>query len=593
VIVATETVDLREAAMVALRQPTLCAAFQVTAAANAARPALRTPDDSVSLTWAQYAARVKSIATGLAALGVGDGDTVALLLANRPEFHLLDTASIHLGAVPFSVYHTNPAEQIAYQLTNSEARVFVTEAAFLERVRAACEIAGTVEHLVVVDDAEPTGHMTLAELEAAGDAAFDFDAAWRAVSPEHLANLVYTSGTTGDPKGVQHHHGGLVFGLGVMDRLAPISPEGRVVSYLPMAHIAERYISHYSSLAFGYTITCCPDPKQLPQAIATTKPTRFFGVPRIYEKLRGAALGIIEADPLLTAALEAGLARVRVEQSGEQPEPLDAEHEDALAGLRQRLGLDEAEWVGVAAAPTPYAVLEFFHAIGVRIAELWGMSETVLTTSNPPDRIKLGSIGVAIPGIEVRLADDGEILVRGPNVTSGYRNDPERTGEALDADGWMHSGDIAVADEDGYMRIVDRKKEIIINSAGKNMSPAHIECTIKEECPLIGQVVAIGDARPYVTALVVLDAEAAARLAQDGLPPDIGELVEHERVRAEIDAAVERGNQRLARVEQIKKYALLPMTWEPGGDEVTPTMKLKRRPIAEKYVAEIRALYGS
>jgi long-chain acyl-CoA synthetase len=593
---ATTADDLRDVSSEALQQTSLCAAFQLTAAANADRVALRSPDGSVQITWEQYASRVRAIAAGLASLGVGDGDTVALLLSNRLEFHLLDTAALHLGAAPFSVYHTNPPDLIQHLLDNSDARVLVTEPSFYERAREAVQLHGGEIRLVVVDGAGGDDHMTFAELEGAGSPDFDFDAGWRAVGPDHLATLVYTSGTTGAPKGVQHTHGVLLFHLNSIHQLAPISPGGRVVSYLPMAHIAERFISHYASLAFGYLITCCADPKQLPQAIAGTRPTRFFGVPRIYEKLRAAVLAGVEAEPEgpLAQALQAGAARVRAEQAGEPVPALSEDHERIFAAVRAKLGFDQIEWAGVAAAPTPYAVLEFFHAIGVRVAELWGMSECVLSTSNPPDRIKLGTVGTAIPGVEIALGDDGEILVRGPGLMRDYRKDPERTREALDAEGWLHSGDIAVRDEDGYFKIVDRKKEIIINSAGKNMSPAHIECTLKEESPLIGQVVAIGDARPYVTALLVLDAEAVARLSQDpDMPDDIAELVGHGRVREQIDAAVERGNERLARVEQIKSYTLLPTTWEPGGDEITPTMKLKRKPIAEKYAAQIDALYSS
>jgi long-subunit acyl-CoA synthetase (AMP-forming) len=362
-----------------------------------------------------------------------------------------------------------------------------------------------------------------------------------------------------------------------------------------MAHIAERYISHYSSLAFGYSITACADPKQLAAAIVGTRPTRFFGVPRIYEKLGAAATAAIEAagSGALREALDAGLTRVRAEQSGETPPVLSDEQGARLRSVREQLGLDRVEWAGVAAAPSPYAVLEFFHAIGVRVAELWGMSECVLSTSNPPDRIKLGTVGIAIPGVEISLADDGEILVRGPNVTKRYRNDPERTAEAIDADGWLHSGDIAVADEDGYLKIVDRKKEIMINSAGKNMSPTHIECVITEESPLIGQVVAIGDARNYVTALIVLDEEATSRaVAQHELPTDPKQLLEAGYVQDAVAAAVQRGNERLARVEQIKSYTVLPGFWAPGGDELTPTMKLKRKAIAAKYADAIEALYA-
>jgi long-subunit acyl-CoA synthetase (AMP-forming) len=575
--VATTTGDPQDVALSALKQPSLCAAFQLTAAANAERPALVTADGSVQITWAQYADRVRAIAAGLASLGVGDGDCVALLLGNRPEFHLVDTAVMHLGATPFSIYHTNSPEQIDYVVGNADAKVLITEAAFLDRVLETRRRFGSIEHLVVVDTAD--GDLTLNELEARGDADFDVEAAWRAVAADHVATLVYTSGTTGSPKGAQHTHAGLLFQLGAMQKLWPISPEGRVVSYLPMAHIAERYISHYASLAFGYTITCCANPKELPLAITTCRPTRFFGVPRIYEKLQVAALAVADADPALRAAVDAGLARVRGELG-----MLSPEHEEALAGLRARLGLDQLEWCSVAAAPTPYSVLEFFHAIGVEIAELWGMTECLFATSNPPGAIKLGTVGPAAPGVEIRLADDGEILVRSPGLMIGYRNDPERTREAVDEEGFLHSGDVATCDEDGYFKVVDRKKEIIINSAGKNMSPAHIEGTIKQESPLIAQVVAIGDARQYVTALVVLDAEAAGS-------SDIAALASDEDVRAQIDAAIARANERLARVEQIKTYRILSVAWEPGGDELTPTMKLKRKPIAEKYAAEIEALY--
>jgi long-subunit acyl-CoA synthetase (AMP-forming) len=592
--VATTAGDRNEVAAAALAQPSLCAAFQLTAAANADRLALRTPDNSVEITWGEYAVRVRSLAAGLASLGVGDGDTVALLLANRPEFHLVDTAVMHLGAAPFSVYHTNPAEQIVPLMKNSGARVLVTEPMFLERARQTRDRYPGLEHLVVVDG-DGSDHLPFDVLEDRGDPGFDFAGAWGGVGGDHLATLVYTSGTTGAPKGVQHTHDGLLFALNCLHRLAPVAPEGRVVSYLPMAHIAERYISHYSSLVFGYTITCCPNPKELPQALAGSRPTRLFGVPRIYEKLRAAVLGMTEADPqgTMAAAIDAGLTRARAQQAGEESPAVAQEHEQVLAGLRAKLGLDQVEWTGVAAAPTPYAVLEFFHAIGVPVAELWGMSECLLSTSNPPGAIKLGTVGCALPGVEVRLADDGEILVRGPSVTRGYRDDPQRTADAIDEDGWLHSGDIAVSDEDGYLTIVDRKKELIINSAGKNMSPTHIEGIVKEGNPLIGHVVAIGDGRSYVTALIVLDEEAAVRISErEGLGPDIAQLVEHERIQAAIQGAVERANARLARVEQIKAYRILPTTWAPGGDEITPTMKLKRKPIAEKYAVEIDALYG-
>ncbi|MTD45865.1 AMP-binding protein [Conexibacter sp. W3-3-2] len=588
-----------------LRFDSLCAAFQHRVGAHPDRTALQLPDGSGVLTYGDYGRRVQAIATGLASLGVGPGDTVALQLTNRPEFHLLDTAVLHLGATPFSVYNTNPAAVTTGLLHNSDATVFVTEEAFLPVVREAVAGAPTVQRVITVDGGD--ADLTLAELEAldAPDG-FDFEASWRAVGGDAVCTIVYTSGTTGAPKGVQHTHAGLLFGLDSMNLLCPVSEAGRVVSYLPMAHIAERYISHYASLAYGYSITCVPDPTQLAAALAMTRPTRFFGVPRIYEKLRGAILAAIdgEQDPGRKAgmqgALDAGLAKVRAEQAGEEPTAeqqaaFEQADELVLSKFRAKLGMDQLEWSAVAAAPTPYVVLEFFHAIGVRVAELWGMSECVLSTSNPPNgRIKLGSVGYHLPNVQVRLADDGEILVKGPNVMCGYRKDPEKTADAVDADGWLHSGDIAEADEDGYLRIVDRKKELIINAAGKNMSPAHIEMTIKGESNLIAQVVAIGDARQYVTALIVLDPETVVPYAANrGIDTtDIAALAEHADIHAQIAAAVERGNAKLARVEQLKAFTVLPVAWVPGGDELTPTMKMKRKVIDEKYADVIAGLYG-
>jgi long-subunit acyl-CoA synthetase (AMP-forming) len=272
-----------------------------------------------------------------------------------------------------------------------------------------------------------------------------------------------------------------------------------------------------------------------------------------------------------------------------------AAEEGMFSALRHQLGLDEAAAVSVGAAPTPVEVLEFFHAIGIPVGELWGMSETCgVATSNPIDRIKLGTVGPPMPGVELKLAGDGEVLVRSAANMPGYRNMPEKTAETIDAEGWLHTGDIGELDEDGYLRIVDRKKELIINAAGKNMSPASIESKLKSASPLIGQVAAVGDARRYNVALIVLDPDYAPVWAQrqgiDDTAPE--SLAEHEAVRREVEAAVGSANERMARVEQIKKFKILPTEWAPGGDELTPTMKLKRKPIEHKYAAEIDALYA-
>ena len=591
----------------ALDAKTLAAAFQRTAAEHADKVALRTKDDAFSATWAEYAERVRRVAAGLAALGVKRGDNVGLMLTNRPEFHFADAGAMHLGATAFSVYNTSTAEQIAYLLGDAANRVLFTERAFLDTVPEAKKLGeNALEHVVVVDGEAGEGTPNLAELEARGEAGFDFEAAWRAVEPGDLLTLIYTSGTTGPPKGVQLSHAAMMAAIRSFDQVVGLKPDGSVISWLPMAHIAERNVSHYLPMASGATVTCCPDPRQVVAYLTEVRPTWFFAVPRIWEKLMAAMeVGFAaEQDASKQAAvewaLEVGRRRVAAEQAGEEPSAeLREEHAKAdelvLSKLRERIGLDRTEAVNVGAAPSPPEVIEFFHAIGVPLAELWGMSETCAAgTCNPSERIKIGTVGPPAPGVELKLAEDGEILVRGAMTMDGYRNDPERTAETIDSDGWLHTGDVGELDEDGYLRIVDRKKELIINSAGKNMSPANIEAKIKAACPLIGQVVAVGDDRPYIVALVVLDPDAApAFAAAKGIADgSLEALVAQPAVLEEVAAGVERGNAGLARVEQVKKFRLLAAEWQPGGVELTPTMKLKRRPIEHRYAAEIDELYA-
>ena len=357
---------------------------------------------------------------------------------------------------------------------------------------------------------------------------------------------------------------------------------------------------------FGFTVTCCPDARQVISYLPEVKPSWFFAVPRIFEKLKAAMEAGMEAEQdeerkkFAKHALEVGLKKVRLEQSGEEvPDDLREEFEkldeQVFSKIRAGLGLDEIEALNVGAAPTPREVIEFFHAIGLPLAELWGMSETCgAGTCNRPEHIKIGTVGPPAPGIEVKLADDGEVLVRGGVVMKGYRNQPEKTKETFDEDGFLLTGDIGEFDEDGFLKIVDRKKELIINAAGKNMSPANIEAKLKTASPLIGQAIAIGDARPYNVALVTLDPDSVPGFAREhGLEGEpIEKLAGEEAVIAAVQEGVNRANEQLARVEQIKKFKILPTDWEPGGDELTPTMKLKRKPIVGKYQDEIEALYA-
>jgi long-subunit acyl-CoA synthetase (AMP-forming) len=572
----------------AVSAATLAEAFRITATDFPDRVAVRTKDDEISLTWSELRERVDALAGGLAALGVKRGDTVALMLGNRPEFHIADLAVMTLGATPFSIYQTFSPEQIAFVVADAGARVALVESAHADAFAAAGTAA---EHVLVLEDGWPS------------DPGFDAETYWRAVEPEDVVTLIYTSGTTGPPKGVQLVHRNLVAAALLTESLIQFPDGAKVISWLPAAHIAERMAHHYLPVVYAMTVTCCPNPREVVAYLPAVKPTWFFAVPRIWEKLKAGMEGfLLQGDDAERnrAWLEAAARKVEHEQAGEPvPEELAATVEEAdrelFAGLRAMLGLDEAVAVNVGAAPTPREVLVFFHAIGIPLAELWGMSETCgAGACNPPGRVKIGTVGPPGPGVEARLADDGELLIRADVVMTGYRNSPEKTSEALDPDGWLHTGDIAEFDSDGYIRIVDRKKEIIINAAGKNMSPANIESTLKGASPLIGQACVIGDGRPYNTALIVLDADfGPAWAAQQGIAEtDLAALARDERVRAAVQAAVDAANEKLARVEGIKKFTLVEGDWAPGGDEITPTMKLKRKPIAAKYAPQIEAMYS-
>jgi long-chain acyl-CoA synthetase len=584
---------------------TLCEAFQATVAGHADEVALRTADGSVELTFAEYAARVRRIAAGLAALGVRRGDTVALLMSNRPEFHLCDTAAIHLGATPFSVYNTLAPEQIAHLFTNAGNRVVIAERAHLDRVRAARGDRRDPAHIVCVDG-PAEGALSLHDLEETADPAFDFERAWRAVEPDDVLTLIYTSGTTGPPKGVEITHANMLAECHAVAQVLPIRPGARITSYLPSAHIADRWSSHYNQMVFGIQVTSVADPRAVAAVLPALRPTVWGAVPRVVEKLKSALEAAIAADPdeqrraATRAAIDLGVHAVRLRQAGEPvPEEVAAQlaaaDERVLSKLRARLGLDEAEWILIGAAPLARDVHEFLLGLGLPVAELYGMSEcSCVVTACPPGEVRIGSVGRALPGVELRIAGDGELLVRGPVVMRGYRGQPEQTAEAIDADGWMHTGDIATIDGDGHVRIVDRKKELIINAAGKNMSPANIEQQLRAASPLVGQCVVIGDARPYNVALLVLDPDGAAAHARAHGLPDAGveAVAADPEVRRLVAGAVERANETLSRVEQVKRYELLAEEWLPGGDELTPTMKLKRKPIAAKYAATIDALYA-
>ncbi|MEU4416076.1 long-chain fatty acid--CoA ligase [Nocardia salmonicida] len=582
---------------------TVPAAFQQTAALRPDQIALRTVGGTQEITWAEYATRVRALTAGLAKLGVRRGDTVGIMLTNRPEFNLIDTAVLHLGAVPFSVYNTSSTDQIAHVFANAGNKVVITEQAFLDTLR---ESGTSVEHTVVVDGTAE-GTITLAQLESDPEPDFDFDAAWQAVQSGDLATLIYTSGTTGPSKGVELTQSNVIAQVvGLVSGPLPVGFDDRAVSYLPAAHVADRISAHAMSLLTGIQITTVTDPREIAAALPDARPTVFFGVPRVWQKIKAGIENKLAVEPspvkkaLANWAIGVGVAQAKAKLAGESSLLLGVQHKIAdalvLSKLREALGFAELKVAASGAAPVPPETLEYFLGLGFAVSEVWGMSETAgVGTFTEIDKPRPGSVGRVMDGVELRLDADGEVLIRGPIITPGYRNMPDKTAEAIDDAGWLHTGDIGTLDADGYLRIVDRKKELIISEAGKNIAPSNIENAMKAASSMIGQAVAIGEARPYITALIMLDPDVAALRAKDFGATDAthAELARRKEIVDEVREAVLAGNRKLSRVEQIKRFVIVENLWEPGGDELTPKMSLKRTPISNKYAETITELYAA
>jgi len=592
---------------------TICGVFAERVASDSGQTALRWQEDGArrSLTWAEYRVRVRDLTLALRAYGFGKGQFGLIMARNVPKHLIADLAIIHAGGAAITAYNTLASEQILYLANHSEATIaFVEDAGFLVKFLAIRDNVPNMKRVVLMKGEPPSDWVIRwDDLLRQGQAASEldpiaFDESWKAVSPNDLAALIYTSGTTGPSKGVMYTHTNVVWTLDSMHRVVPLSRE-RLLSYLPLAHVVERFISHWGGILRGDVTYLCPDPAQLAPALAEAHPTFFAGVPRVWEKFRAVIMAGVAADPdasrrgAVEGAIGAGRKLVALQQAGQQapPELLAAVEraQPVFAALRGKLGLDQCHLAGTGTAPLPRDVMEFFAAIGLPLFEVWGMSElTGPATAIPMDGFRMGSVGVPLPGVEVKLADDGELLVRGGNVTPGYYRDPERTREAIDGEGWMHTGDIGTVDENGYFRIVDRKKELIITSGGKNISPALLEGLMKHH-PLIGQAVAIGDGRRFVCALIVLDQEAAPQWARArGIASaSPTELSSHSEVIAQISKGIAEANARVSRVESIKRFTILPAEWTAESEELTPTLKLRRRVIERKYAAAIEAMYGA
>ncbi|HET7075359.1 MAG TPA: fatty acid--CoA ligase FadD11 [Mycobacterium sp.] len=585
------------------RASTMCEAFQRTAAIDPDAIALRTPGGTQSLTWREYAAQVRRVAAGLAGLGVRRGDTVSLMMANRIEFFPLDVGAQHVGATSFSVYNTLPVEQMTYLFENAGTKVAICDEQYVDRVRAS---GASIEHIVCIDGSPP-GTLSVDDLYAAASGDYDFESTWRAVQPDDVITLIYTSGTTGNPKGVEMTHTNLLFEGYALDEVLGIRFGDRITSFLPSAHIADRMTALYAQEMFGTQVTVVTDARAIVTALPDVRPTVWGAVPRVWEKLKAAIEFTVshEKDDAKRQALQWGMSVAAkrgdallagVAMSDEAAAEWAKADELVLSKIRERIGFGELRWAISGAAPIPKETMAFFTGIGIPITEIWGMSElSCVATAIHPRDARPGTVGKPLPGLEGKIADDGEFLVRGPLVMKGYRKEPAKTAEAIDADGWLHTGDIFEADSDGLLRVVDRKKELIINAAGKNMSPVNIENAILAATPMVGVMIAIGEGRPYNTALLVFDADSVGPYAaQHGLSDaSPAALAADSEVIAQIAAGVAAGNQKLSRVEQIKRFRILPTLWEPGGDEITLTMKLKRKPIMTKHASEIEELYSS
>ncbi len=560
-------------------------------------------------TMTDLANETARLATGLSNLGVGKGDTVVLMMRNRPEFHALDIAVLFLGATPVSIYNSSAPEQIEYLVNDCKAKVAVVEEdAFLERFLKVREALPTLESIVLIEPSETAGNAVVPYSQLSGADAADLRELSEIATLDDIATIIYTSGTTGPPKGVMLSHANIAWtlesvGQSIREQTDIEDFAGKKhLSYLPMAHIFERLLGHYYLLDMAAQVTCCPETSQLTAYTGEVRPNVFIGVPRVWEKLYAGVNAALSADPekskAFNDAVDAALPIVEKMTRGtatqEEIDTWNFLDEVAFKTVRGLIGLDETEICITGAAPLPAEILAWFRAIGVPLTEGYGMSETtaVLTWANDP---KPGCVGRAATAVELKIAEDGEVLCRGGNNFVGYLGKPEQTAETIDEDGWLHTGDIGVLDDDGYLKIVDRKKELIITAGGKNVSPANLEAELKM-IPLVGQACAIGEQKPFMSALVVLDPDAAAAWAAahglTGADATTAALAENPDVIAEINAGLVEVMSGFNNAEAVKKVKVLGDEWLPDSELLTPTSKLKRRGILAKFADEIDALYA-
>ena len=557
----------------------------------------------VGKTFEEVSAISRDLSLGLIDLGIAKGDKVSILANTRPEWTYFDFAALTAGATVVPIYQTNSPDECQYVLENSDAKaVIVEDDEQLEKIREVRDRCPQLEHVIRMTGSSDDA-ISMEQLASRGAARQQSEWAerWSSVEPQDICTFIYTSGTTGPPKGCVISHGNYRAMLDMVIEVGAIDAEGVTYLYLPLAHSFALLIQ-FGSFALGATLAYWErDPLKIVPNLAEVKPTYFPSVPRIFEKIYTAARSSAEKAGGLKKAIFDWAIRVgskvrELERQGKEPGPLlRAQYRIAdkqvLAKIRGLFGGNLEQAVS-GAAPINPDILRFFDAAGVLVLEGWGMTETsTAATIATPEVFKFGTIGKPFPGVEIRIAEDGEILVKGPNVFQGYYKNEEATRETI-VDGWLHTGDVGEIDEDGFLKITGRKKDIIITAGGKNITPANLEAEIKQH-PLVSQCVVIGDRRPYLVALVTLDPEEAVKWATEhDVEADPAALASNEDVRAELQGHLDRVNQKFARVEQVKKFEILPADLSQEGGELTPTMKVKRNVVADKYDDRVEALYA-
>ncbi|HEU4706531.1 MAG TPA: long-chain fatty acid--CoA ligase [Solirubrobacterales bacterium] len=561
-------------------------------------------DEWVSRTFEEVRDIVRPLGMGLVELGVRKGDRVSILGNTRPEWTYFDFAALSIGATVVPIYQTNSPEECRYVLENSDAKVVVVEdAEQLAKVREVREQLPQLEHVILMTgSAEDAISMEVVAAKGAGADADAWEQLYSAVTPDDICTFIYTSGTTGPPKGCIISHGNYRAMLDMVNGVSVIEDEDVAYLYLPLAHSFALLIQ-FGTFDLGTTLAYWErDPLKILPNLAELKPTYFPSVPRIFEKIYTAATSGMEKEgglkkAIFDWAIKVGAKMREVERSGRKPGFLLQRQyafadKQVLSKIRNLFG-GRIRLAVSGAAPINPEILRFFDAAGVLVLEGWGMTETsTAATISTPEDFKVGTIGKPFPGCEVKIADDGEILVKGPNVFQGYHKNPAATAETI-VDGWLHTGDVGEIEPDGFIKITGRKKDIIITAGGKNITPANLEAEIKQH-PLVSQCVVVGDRRPYLVALVTLDEEEAVKYAKEkGLPEDSAELAANPEVKAAIETHVDKINQSFARVEQVKKIAILPHDLSQESGELTPTLKVKRAVVAQKHEDAIEQLYAA